>query len=103
MVRVFQAARPTEDVPGLQARLADRRVVEDRQEPGRVGHRDLVEERLVGVEQGDQRDVALQVGGLLAELLQDALDLRLFAVDPGGHEPVRPSASRRPRQGRWTC
>ena len=79
--RHVQAARPAEDVAELQARLADRRGVDDRQEPRRVGHQHLVEERLVGVEQLDQVDVALQVGGLLAELLQDALDLGLVAVD----------------------
>ena len=74
-------------MPELQARLADRRIVDDRQEPGRVGHQHLVEERLVGVEQLDQVDVPFEVGGLLAELLQGALHLGLFGVHGGGQEP----------------
>ena len=46
-----QSPRPAENVPELKARLADRWIVDDRQEPGRVGHQQLVEERFVGVEQ----------------------------------------------------
>ena len=85
--RHVQAVRPTEDVPELQACLADRRAVDDRQEPRRVRHQHSVEERLVGVQQLDQEDVSFQVGGLLAELLQRALDLRLFGVHRGGEKP----------------
>jgi hypothetical protein len=81
-----QAARPAEDVPELQARLADGRVVHDRQEPGRVGHQHLVEKGLVGVEQLDQVDVAFEVVGLLDELLQDALQLGFFGLHGGGEE-----------------
>jgi hypothetical protein len=85
--RYVQAARAAEDVPELQAGLADRRVVDDRQETRRVGHQHLVEERLGGVEQLDQVDVAFQVGGLLAELLRRAPDLGLLATHRGGQEP----------------
>ena len=85
--RDVQAARPAEDVPELQACLADRRIVDDWQEPGRVGHQQLVEERFIGVEQLDQVDVPLEVGGFLAELLQGALHLGFFGVDSGGQKP----------------
>jgi hypothetical protein len=74
-------------VPELQTRLADRRVVDDRQEPGRVGHQHLVEERFVSVEQLDQVDVPFEVGRLLAELLQGAPHLGFFGVHRGGQEP----------------
>ena len=82
----IQAARPAEDVPELQTCLADGRIVDDRQEPGRVGHQHLVEERLVRVKQLDQINVPFEVGGLLAELLQGAPHLGFFGVHRGGQE-----------------
>ena len=66
-------------MPELQAGLADRRGIHDRQETRRVGHQHLVEQRLVGVKQADKVDVAVQVGGFGRQLLHHPLDLRLFA------------------------
>ena len=52
------------DVAEGQARLRDRRVVEDRHEAHRIGHHRAVEQRLVPVQQADQIDVPLKVGRL---------------------------------------
>ena len=71
----------------LQAGLGDGRVVHDGQEPRRVRHQRAVEERLVVVQQADQVDVALQVGGLVPELLQDAAELEVLRL---GHVRDQP-------------
>ena len=66
--REIHAARAAVDVAELQAGLADGRVVHDRQKPRRIGHDRPIEERLVVVEQIDEVDVAIEIGGLMAEL-----------------------------------
>jgi len=76
----IHAARPAVDVAELQACLGDGRVVHDGQEPRRVRHQRAVEERLVVVQQLDQVDVALQVRGLVAELLQDPAELEVLRL-----------------------
>ena len=71
----------------LQAGLGDRRVVHDGQETGWVRHQRAVEERLVVVQQLDQVDVALQVRGLVAELLEDAAELEVLRLGRVGDQP----------------
>ena len=66
--REVHAARAAEEVAELEAGLADRRIVDDGQETGRVRHDGAVEERLVVVEQVHQVDVAVDVGVLVPEL-----------------------------------
>ena len=85
--RQVHAAGTPVDVAELQARLAHRRVIQNRQEPRRIGHDHLVEQHLIGVQQPDQVDVALQIGRLVAELLQRPPDLGLLAVHPGRQQP----------------
>ncbi len=75
------AARAPEDVVELQAGLADGRVIDDRQEAGRIRHQGAVEQRLVLVEQPDQVDVAIEIGGLVSELLKDAPQLHVLVLD----------------------
>ena len=75
------AARAPEDVVELQAGLADGRVVDDRQEAGGIRHQGAVEQRLVLVEQPDQVDVAIEIGGLVSELLKDAPQLHVLVLD----------------------
>lgn len=70
----------------LEARLADRGGVQDRQKTCGIRHHDLIEERLVGVEQRDQIDVAFEVGRLVPDLLQRPLQLRLRGIDAGGKQ-----------------
>ena len=88
------AARAAEDVVELQAGLADGRVVDDRQEARRVRHQGAVEQRLVLVEQPDQVDVAIEIGGLVSELLKDAPQLHVLVLDDIRQQTVKPSASR---------
>ena len=45
-----------------------------------------VEQRLVVVLQSDEVDVPVEVGGLVAELVEDAPELDLLALDPVGQE-----------------
>ncbi len=78
--RQVHAARPAVDVAEFQAGLGDGRVVHDGQETRRVRHQRAVEERLVVVHQADQVDVALQVGGLVPELLQDPAELEVLRL-----------------------
>ena len=70
----------------LEAGLADGRVVDDRQKARRVGHDGPIEERLVVVEQIDQVDVAIEVGGLVAELHHDAAQLQVLGLGDVGHQ-----------------
>src|SRR5262249_27678378 len=90
--REIESSRPPEDMSEFQARLRHRRVIEYRQESRRIGHHDLVEERLIGFEQPDQIDGPLQIRRLGAQLLHDPLDLRLLWFDarpPGPSEAER--------------
>ena len=84
--REIHAARAAEDVAELQAGLADGRVVDDRQEARRIGHRGAVEQGLVVVEQVHEIDVAVEIAGLVPELLQHALELDVLALDHVGQQ-----------------
>ena len=64
----------------FQTGFADGRVVHDGQEARRVRHDRAVEEGFVVVQQVDQVDVAVQVGGLVPELLQDAAELEVLRL-----------------------
>src|SRR5712691_6353976 len=74
-------SRTPDDVPELLASLADRRRVHEGKEPRRVGHEQAVEERLVGVLQRREVDVALQVRGLRVQLRERAPRLGLEIVN----------------------
>ena len=75
-----------EEVPELQARLADRRVVHDRQEARRIRHERAVEQRLVVVEQVRQVHVTVDVARLVRELQQHASQLQVLALGRVGDE-----------------
>src|SRR3989475_2731035 len=79
-----EAARPAEEVAELLAGLADRRRVDDRHEPRRIGHEDAIEERFVRVLQLREIDVALEVGRLAVELREGSPQLRVEIVDTLG-------------------
>ena len=77
----------------LEARLRDRRIIEHRDEAGRIGHHDVVEEGFVPVAKFDQIDVAVEIGEPAIELLLNALRLpyeRLDRVRKQALEPVLP-------------
>lgn len=85
--RDVHAARPTKDVAEFQAGLADGGVVDDRQEARGIGHQGAIEQRLVVIEEPDQIDVAIDVAGLVPELLQYALELHVLGFDGVGQQP----------------
>jgi hypothetical protein len=85
--RDVHAARPAKDVAEFQAGLADGGVVDDRQEARGIGHQGAIEQRLVVIEEPDQIDVAIDVAGLVPELLQYALELHVLGFDGVGQQP----------------
>ena len=84
--REIHAARLAVDVTELEAGFADGRVIDDRQKARRVGHDRPIEERLVMVEQIDQVDVAVEVGGLVTELHHHPAQLQIFGLGDIGHQ-----------------
>ena len=83
----IEAARPPEDVAELLACLADGGRVDERHEARRVGHQHTEEQRLVVVQQRGEIDVLAEIGGLAVDLVQDARDLRVLAVDAFRNQP----------------
>src|SRR5207344_2176847 len=85
--RDVHAARPAKDVAEFQAGFADGGVVDDRQEARGIGHQGAIEQRLVVIEEPDQIDVAIDVAGLVPELLPYALELHVLRFDGVGQQP----------------
>jgi hypothetical protein len=90
LAREVHATRAAKDVAEGEAGIGDRRVIEDRDEPRRVGHDRPIEERLVAVCQPDQIYVALNIAWLRVQLLQHALDLPLEAFHRLRQKPFEP-------------
>ena len=88
--RQIHPVRAAEDVVELQAGLADRRVIHDLEEAGRVRHQGAIEERLVRLEQIHQVNKPLEVGGLVLELQQDTSELSLDRLGHIGNQPDQP-------------
>ena len=88
--RQIHPVRAAEDVVELQAGLADRRVVHDLEEAGRVRHQGAIEQRLVRVEQIHQVDEPVEVGGLFLELQQDTAQLSFNRLRHVGNQPDQP-------------
>src|SRR5262249_14587115 len=76
----IHAPRAAIDVPEREAGIGDGRVIEDRNEPRRIGHHGAVEQGLVAVQQTDEIDVAIEVIGFALEMAEHALNLSLEAV-----------------------
>ena len=74
------------DVAELQTGFANRRIINDRQKVRRVGHYRPIEQRLVVLEQIDQIDVTLEVGGLGAELHPHPVQLDVHALGDVGRQ-----------------
>ena len=85
--RQIHAEWAAHDVVELQAGLADRRVVHDFEEAGRVRHQRAVEQRLVRSEKVHQVDEPVDVGVLVLELEHDALQLSLHRLGQVGNQP----------------
>ena len=66
--------------------LSDCRRVHDGHESRRVGHQHAIEERLVGVLELRQVDVALEVSCLAVELRERSFELRVEIVDALGEQ-----------------
>src|SRR5579863_3449805 len=62
----------------LETSFSDGRVVNDWQEAGRVGHDGPVKQCLVVVQKIDEVDVAIEVGRLVTQLLQNSSQLDIF-------------------------
>jgi hypothetical protein len=69
----------------FQASLAHGWVVDDWEKACRVGHEHPIEQRLVGIQEPHQVDIAFEVRGLMAEV-HDALNLHVFRIDGLRHE-----------------
>jgi len=97
--RQIHPVRAAQDVVELQAGFADRRVVHDIEEAGRVRHQGAIEQHLVRVEQIHQVDEPFEVCGFFLELQQDPGQLgfhRLRHVGMSAHVlALTSSASRR--------
>src|SRR5262249_55704912 len=78
--RQVHSTRPAVNVTELQTGFADGRVVHDGHESRRVRHDRAVEEGLVDVQQVDQVNIALQVGGLVPELLHHPAKLEVLRL-----------------------
>ena len=76
------AARPPEDVAELHAGLTHGGGVDDGHQFVDILEQHPVEQGLVAVLEGDQGDVAVQVGGVLAQVLEHPLHLLLHGVHP---------------------
>src|SRR5262249_46595790 len=81
-----KSAGPAEDVAELLTGLAAGGGVDEGDEVSGVGHQRLVVKRLIVVLEGGQVNVPLDVGGLAAELKEDAAELVLLGVDALGDE-----------------
>jgi hypothetical protein len=75
-----------EDVTEFETGLADRRVVDDRQEAGWIGHDGPVKQGFIVVEQVDQVDVALEVCVLMAELQHHSAQLQVLGLGHIGYQ-----------------
>jgi hypothetical protein len=84
--REIHATRLPVDVAELEARLADGRVVDNREKPRRVRHDGSIEKRFVVVEQLHEVGVAIEVRVLVAELRHDAGKLQVLRLCNVGHE-----------------
>jgi len=84
-------AHVAHDVAEALAGFTDRRGVDDGHQLGEVLHQHPVEQHLVAVQQACQADVALEVVGLLANVLELELDLLLDGVHRGGQEAMQPA------------
>jgi hypothetical protein len=84
------AARAAEDVAELLAGPPNRRCVDDRQELLEVLGEDAVEEGRIAVLEGGEADVALEVVGLAAEVLELEEELVVNRQDPVRQQATQP-------------
>ena len=76
-----ETARIIGVVTVLLASLADGRRIDERQKLGEVACEQRVEQRLVGILQGAQEEIAFEIGLEFAQALQPALDLFVEGAD----------------------
>ncbi len=88
--RKIHAARTTVNVAVFQAGFADCGIVDDRQKARRIGHQYAIKESLVIVEQADQIDITVEVGGFVPQLLQDPANLEFFRLGDFRDETRQP-------------
>ena len=88
--RQIHPARLPENMPELQTRLANRRVVHDGQEARGIRHHGPVKQGFVVIQQIDQIDVAREVIWLTRQLHHHALQLGILCFSHIRNQPDQP-------------